>query len=125
MMIHTQVINNVPMFIRMKEVKMNDYLNRMLSGMFTSLIELTDDITRVDTLLEETTDQPISPRKITVVAIHAGEEVRASDSGKQWKLLIKHVQQRLKRQVQERNELLKRQSVLRATVGGGVDLQRA
>lgn len=119
-MTHTHIVENTPMTIQLQGLKMNEYLNRQLLGIVPTLKELTDEIGSIDAVLAESVHESISPRTLTVTVTHAGLQLTAKDSGKQWKFLIKHVQERLKRHIEQRKELLKRQSILRATAADRV-----
>ena len=110
-MIHTLFIANIPVYIDTHHASINTYFARKIDRMVTTLKELADDIVKIDIQLEETIDKRVSPRRVAVTLYLPGLELKASDSGAQWKLLIKHVQARLKLQVEKRKELLKRRSI--------------
>lgn len=110
-MIHTLFIANIPVYIDTHYNSINAYFERKLSRMVTTLKDLTDEIVKIEVQFTESVDKPVSPRTVAITVHLVDLEIKASDSGKQWKLLIKHVQERLKRQVEKRKELLKRRSI--------------
>jgi hypothetical protein len=87
---------------------MNDYLQRKISRMVSALRGLTPEVNRIDVRMEEIAGPSISPRTFFVNVRLAGDEIIAKDSGRHWKSLIKHVGQRLNRQLKKRSSLLRR-----------------
>jgi ribosome-associated translation inhibitor RaiA len=113
-MIYTHFIANTPLCIQTNGAKVNDDLMRKLLRMQETLKEQTNDIEKIDVTLEQLPNASVSPRRM-VATVHAfNSAIVASDSGKHWKFIIKQVQERLKRQLVKRKDLLKKQSLMMA-----------
>jgi ribosome-associated translation inhibitor RaiA len=115
-MTHTQIIQNVPIYIHTHGTEMNNYLSEKANRMGIAITELTDEIVKIDLRLTESPEQVTSPRKLAVLVTLNGAELTASDSGKQWKMLFKHVEKRITRQIAKRKELVQRKQMIGATV---------
>ena len=115
-MIDTQFIQNTPVYIHTNGTKMNDYLSEKANRMVNAIRELTDEIVKIDLRLTEASEQVTSPRTLSVVVTLNGTELTASDSGKQWKMLFKHVEKRITRQLAKRKELVQRKLMIGAPV---------
>ncbi len=115
-MTHTQIIQNVPIYIHTNGTEMNNYLSEKANRMGIAITELTDEIVKIDLRLTESPEQVTSPRKLSVLVTLNGAELTASDSGKQWKMLFKHVEKRITRQIAKRKELVQRKQMIGATV---------
>jgi hypothetical protein len=109
-MTHTAIIEYIPLSIHLHEVKMNDYLQRKFYQMVSTLKKQSSDIVKVDLWVEAFGSEAKNPRKITATVRFPDISLSASDSGKQWKFIIKQVQIRLARQIEKRAFLLKRPS---------------
>lgn len=109
-MTHSAVIEDISTNIHIHGLKMNDYLSRKLHQVITKFKEQSNDIVKVDIRVEELGPAAKNPRKITAIVEFPDISLMATDSGKQWKLIIKQVQQRLIRQMEKREFLLKRPS---------------
>jgi hypothetical protein len=94
---------------------MNEYLKRKINRMVSGLRGLKPDVNRIDVRMEELAGPSISPRTFFVNVRLAGAEIIAKDSGKHWKTLIKHVGQRLNRQLKKRSSLKRRKMLYAAS----------
>lgn len=113
-MIYTHFIANTPLCIQANGVKVNDNLMRKFLRMQKALKELTDDIEKIDVTLGQLPKPSVSPRRMVATVYAFNSAIVASDSGRHWKFIIKQVQERLKRQLLKRKDLLKKQSLMMA-----------
>ena len=88
---------------------MNDYLKIKLDKMMKDLLKVAPDIISLDIFLTELPGDWRPARKVSARLTLPSIKFHASDSGYQWKLLLKHVELRLKRSIDKRKELLRKQ----------------
>lgn len=98
-----QTLKEFSIHIHAREVKITDDIKRRLSYMAERLKAIAAGIERMDVYIIETGSQMTSPRTVKVSLKLPGADLQSSDSGKQWKALIKHVEKRLARQLEKHN----------------------
>lgn len=115
-MLHTHFIQNVPIHIHTNGTILNDYLVEKVTKLVDAILELADDTIKIDVRLSEYAGQLKSPRSVSVLVALSGVELNAADSGRQWKMLLKHVEKRITRQIEKRKDLIKRKLAIGATI---------
>ncbi len=98
-----QTLEKFSMHIHAREAKITDDIKRRLSYMAERLKALAVGIERMDVYVIESVSQVTSPRTVKVNLRLPGSDLQSSDSGKQWKALIRHVEKRLTRQLEKYN----------------------
>lgn len=107
----TSTQNNIETILKVNTdgTIMNDYLKIKLEKMVKDLMKVAPDIISLDIYLTESPGDRRPVRKVSVRLTLPRIKFHASDSGYQWKLLLKHVELRLKRSIDKRAELLRKQ----------------
>ena len=97
--------NDIKLDIQPMGVKMNAYLERKIQRLIGEAKKILPEIQWADIYLKSGTETS-QPRQVVVRLGIPGTDVVASDSGKQWKLLIKNVERRIVRQLEKRKALM-------------------
>ncbi len=103
--------NNIETILKVNTdgTALNDYLKIKLDKMTKDLLKVAPDIISLDIYLTELPNEGRPARKVNARLTLPRIKFHASDSGFQWKLLLKHVELRLKHSIDKRKELLRKQ----------------
>lgn len=97
--------NSIKLDIQPMGVKMNAYLERKIQRLISEAKKVLPEIQWVDIYLKSGTETSQSRQVVVRLGI-PGPDVVASDTGKQWKQLLKNVERRIVRQLEKRKALM-------------------
>lgn len=86
-------------------VEMNDYLKRKIHNMIKKLKHLLPEVNWMDVYLK-TNEENSNPRTIVFRMGIPGNDVVASDSGSQWKHILKNIEKRVIRQLEKKKMII-------------------
>ncbi len=82
-------------------VEVNDYLKRKIYNMIKKLKRLLPEVNWMDVYMTTNEEKP-NPRTIVFRMGIPGNDVVASDSGSQWKHILKNIEKRVIRQLEKK-----------------------
>lgn len=116
----TEIMDGIAVEIHLEGTALNDYLRKKILASVKGLKTITDDIIKINLHLTQSAGDLKSPRTVTAVVDVPDLTFTASDSGTHWKMLIPHVEKRIARRLQKRNELLRKQAVINPMIASSI-----
>ena len=99
---YTENFEGIKIDVQAVDIEINDGVQQLIRDIVVSLGRHTSEVNGVDVYFKEEAKQSTNPRTFSMRVGIPGKDAFASDSGDNWQVLMKSVEEKLRRQLEKR-----------------------
>ncbi len=99
---YTENFEGIKIDVQAVDITIDDNLQQSIRDVITRLRRHISDVNFVDVYITEKSEKSTDPKSVGIRFGIPGNDVYASDSGDNWMVLLKNVEEKLRRQLEKR-----------------------